>query len=330
MNQKMDLLSQALNLEKLLALIATHLNVDPAELQLVPIPTGKHNSSFWVFAPQKRYVLRVAPRDSTGLLFYERRMMRQEPSLHELIRSRTTIPVAQIIAADFSRVHLDQDYLLMTALEGVPLSDAPSLSCDQHDQTLYQVGSYLRQLHELTAPDCLGIEAYGYIGLHHPMEPQPTWAEAFRVMWNLLLDDVVASGCYTLSDRQLMSNLLEQHIAHFDYTQSPRLLHMDVWSQNILVDPAGNVTGLVDFDRALWGDPEIEFAVLDYCGISEPAFWKGYGRERDQSTSAVIRQRFYLLYEVQKYIAIAVWRRRDELRALSFKHKSLALANNLL
>ncbi len=49
---------------------------------------------------------------------------------------------------------------------------------------------------------------------------------------------------------------------------------MDVWAQNILVDSMGNVSGLVDFDRALWGDPEIEFAVLNYCGISEPAFGK--------------------------------------------------------
>ncbi|WP_256973118.1 aminoglycoside phosphotransferase family protein [Nostoc sp. T09] len=72
-----------------------------------------------------------------------------------------------------------------------------------------------------------------------------------------------------------------RHKRSLDYTESPRLLHMDVWFQNILVDSAGNVTGLVDFDRALWGDPEIEFAVLDYCGISEPAFWRGYGRERD-------------------------------------------------
>jgi len=53
------------------------------------------------------------------------------------------------------------------------------------------------------------------------------------------------------------------------------LLHLDAWAQNILVDEAGNVTGLVDLDRALWGDPGIEFAVLDYCGISEPVFWRG-------------------------------------------------------
>ncbi|MEH2000438.1 hypothetical protein [Nostoc sp.] len=35
MNQKMDLPSQALDLQKLLALIAAHLNVEPVELQLV-------------------------------------------------------------------------------------------------------------------------------------------------------------------------------------------------------------------------------------------------------------------------------------------------------
>ena len=247
----MDLLPEALDLEKLMALVATDLKIDPVELQLVPIATGKHNASFWVVAKANRWVLRVAPPDSTKLLFYERRMMHQEPLLHELIRSRTTIPVAQIIATDLSRTHLEQDYLLMTALPGVPLSDAPSLGTNQRERVFYQVGSYLRQLHDLTAPDCLGIKAYGYIGLHHPMEPQPTWAAAFRVMWNLLLDDVVARGCYTKGDRQFMSDLLEQHIALKDRAQPPRLLHMDVWFQNILVDSVGNVTGLVDFDRAL-------------------------------------------------------------------------------
>lgn len=321
--------TNALKAETLINLAATHLDRDPTALQLVPIATGKHNASFWVIADYDRWVLRVAPPDSTGLLFYERRMMQQEPLLHDLIRSRTTIPVAQILAADFSRTHLNRDYLLMTALPGVPLSEA-ALSPDQQQQTLEQVGFYLRQLHQLTAPECLTQTAYGYIGLHQPMSPQPTWAEAFRLMWQLLLDDVMASGCYTTDDHQLMVNLLERHLAHFDYAEPACLLHMDVWSQNILVDSVGNVTGLVDFDRAVWGDPEIEFAVLDYCSISEPAFWRGYGRARNQSTAAQIRQQLYLLYEIQKYMPIAIWRRRDEQRALSFKQQSLALANRLL
>ncbi len=322
-------MAEAVEHSALIQQIAFHLDADPAVLRLEPITTGKHNASFWVISESKRWVLRVAPPDSTGLLFYEWRMMRQEPALHRLICARTTLPVAPIIAADFSRAYFDCDYVLMEALPGVPLSEATGLTHEQRQQTLLQVGQALRQLHALIAPDCLDRDSYGYIGDHHPMEPQPTWIEAFRTMWHLLLDDIVASGCYTTYDRQFMSDLLDRHLPCFDYTQPACLLHMDVWSQNVLVDSQGNLTGLIDFDRALWGDPEIEFAVLDYCGISEPAFWQGYGIDRDRSPAAEMRQRFYLLYELQKYMPIALWRRNDEQRALNFKQKSFALASTL-
>jgi len=94
-------------------------------------------------------------------------------------------------------------------------------------------------------------------------------------------------------------------------------------------DRAGNVTGLVDFDRALWGDVEIEFAVLDYCGISEPAFWEGYGTVRDESPSARVRRQFYLLYELQKYMPIRVWRRNDPAGAARYREECLRLAMSL-
>ena len=155
------------------------------------------------------------------------------------------------------------------------------------------------------------------------------WVAAFRVMWNKLLDDVVDCGGYATVEAQALRDLFEQHSAHFQHPVMPRLLHMDVWSQNILVDAAGNVSGLVDFDRALWGDVEIEFAVLDYCSISEPPFWEGYGMQRDTSPSALIRRQFYLLYEVQKYMPIAIWRGNDPARALDYKEQSLALAAQL-
>jgi fructosamine-3-kinase len=105
---------------------------------------------------------------------------------------------------------------------------------------------------------------------------------------------------------------------------------MDVWSQNILIDDEGNVTGLVDFDRALWGDVEIEFAVLDYCGISHPPFWEGYGLVRDQSPPAMIRRQFYLLYEIQKYMPIQVWRRNDPVGAERYKQQSFQLVAQLI
>ena len=314
----------------LASLVIPHLNPDPATLEFTSIQTGKHNRSFWVNCNQGRFVLRIAPPDEAGFLFYERLMMHQEPHLHALIRAKTDLPVAEIVAYDFSRTIIDQDYVLMTALPGTPLSDAPGLTAAQFHRTLAQVGEYLRQLHTLTAVDCLARDEYGYLGEHHPMIPQPDWAAAFKLMWHKLLDDVVACGGYSPDEGQAMRDLLDIHEAHFHHSPPAVLLHMDVWSQNILIDEAGNVTGLVDFDRALWGDIEIEFAVLDYCGISEPAFWEGYGAPRDDSSSSQIRGLFYLLYELQKYMPIQVWRRHNLSRAMAYKQQSFSLATQLL
>ena len=104
---------------------------------------------------------------------------------------------------------------------------------------------------------------------------------------------------------------------------------MDVWGQNILVDAAGQCHWIADFDRALWGDVEIEFAVLDYCGISEPDFWVGYGQKRDESPSAQIRRQFYMLYEVVAHMLIRVWRGRNPEERWSTSARSLALAARL-
>jgi aminoglycoside phosphotransferase (APT) family kinase protein len=318
------------DLRGLAELMEHDLGAAPGSARLTPIPTGKHNRSYFVACSAGDFVARIAPPDDAGFLFYERRMMRQEPPLHALIRARLPIPVAEIVHADFSRSRLDRDYLIMAALPGIPLSAATNLSRATLDRALRQTGDCLRQLHTLTAADCLGAPLHGYAGPHEPMVPQSNWWDAFRVMWHQLLDDVVACQAYTPEEGQAMRDLLDYHRRYFDRPVEPRLLHMDVWSQNILIDDLGNVTGLVDFDRALWGDPEIEFAVLDYCGISEPAFWQGYGARREASAAASVRRQFYLLYEVQKYMPIEVWRRGDRQAAQAYKRQCLALAAELL
>jgi aminoglycoside phosphotransferase (APT) family kinase protein len=323
--------------ELLAQMVAAHLPVNAtrsaaatravARLRIEPIPTGKHNTSYLVYGAGTELVLRISPPDDAGLLFYERRMMAQEPALHALLRAETQVPVAEILAYDDSRGLIDRDYLLMSRLPGRSLAEA-NLTRHQLDGVLEQVGGYVAQMHALVA------DRYGYLGAHRPMTPQPTWAEALVVMWNKLLDDVVACGGYSPEEADAFRRLLMAYIPHFDRPVPASLLHMDIWSQNILVDDEGRVTGVVDLDRALWGDPEIEFAVLDYCGISEPAFWRGYsrygGRDRDTSFSAQVRSRFYLLYEVQKYIVICTWRRHNPAQAREYKRQSLALTMPLL
>jgi hypothetical protein len=51
--------------------------------------------------------------------------------------------------------------------------------------------------------------------------------------------------------------------------------------------------------------------------------------QRDESPSAQIRRLFYLLYEVQKYMPIHIWRRNNPAGAERYKQQSLALAAQL-
>jgi len=148
-------------------------------------------------------------------------------------------------------------------------------------------------------------------------------------MWRKLVDDVVSVGYYDDEERSLMLSTLDKYLRLFDRPVESSLLHMDVWAQNILVDGGNELTGLLDWDRALWGDPEIEFAVLDYCGISEPPFWEGYGKEREDSPEARVRNFFYLLYEMQKYIVIRHGRGHDAYGAMTHKRQVMQIMRRI-
>ena len=285
-------------------------------LEFSPIKTGKFNQSYWVESEEGQYVIRVAPSRRNVFVFYERGMMAQEPQIHALVRAETAVPVPRILGFDDSHTLIDHDYMLMDALPGRPLTEMPQ---SNFEHVLGQIGEMLAEVHQLHT------NQYGYLGTHKPMQPQMHWVDAFAIMWNKLVDDIVGIRHYSKAESVFVRGLLEEHLRLFDRKVPSSLLHMDIWHQNILVDEQSQVTGLLDWDRALWGDPEIEFAVLDYCGLSGPAFWEGYGQERDTSTEAKIRQVFYLLYELQKYIVIEQGRRRNAQKAHQYKQQVFSI-----
>jgi aminoglycoside phosphotransferase (APT) family kinase protein len=300
-------------------------HVPPGDFKLVfsPTPTGKYNTSYYVDGWKRPLVLRIAPPDAREQnLFYEFRMMRQEPEIHALVRLRTNAPVATIIAHAAPHPLIGRDFLLMDRLPGSPISSR-TMGTAAFKKLLFQVGRAMAQVHAITRDE------YGYVGPHRPMEPQKDWSGAFPVMWHKLIDDTVSCGGYSTDDADLMRRLLDKHLEAFRRPVASSLLHMDIWAENILCDGSGGLTGLLDWDRALWGDPEIEFAVLDYCGISEPAFWDGYGKNRDTSRGAEIRRLFYLLYEVQKYIFIHRVRSGSASEADEYRRQSLSLAKTI-
>ena len=284
---------------------------------------GKFSETFDVAdGTGRRFVLRVAPPDSLRQLFYERRMMRQEPALHERLLAETAVPVPPIVAHDFTRTRIDRDYLLMPRLPGEPLSDA-RLAGPAEQRALREWGRYVAEIHTITDP----AGRFGYLGEHRCMDPQPTWVEAFADMYRRLLDDVVDCGVYDRPTADAARGLLEENLDAFVPLDESRLLHGDLWLTNLLVANDGEVTGVIDFDRACWGDIEWDLAIAEYCGVTREAFWEGYGRRVEtRAGPAGVRRMFYLLYEHQKYIVISMSARRDDPpRARHYATESLAV-----
>jgi aminoglycoside phosphotransferase (APT) family kinase protein len=80
-----------------------------------------------------------------------------------------------------------------------------------------------------------------------------------------------------------------------DEIASPCLVHWDLWDGNIFVDPeTRQITGIIDCERALWGDPlmEVNFGAF---GVN-PALMDGYGQEMLALPAAKTRRALYNVY----------------------------------
>lgn len=285
------------------------LDRDPApDWTCRPFGEGRFSETFAVTAPcGDATVLRVAPPDTLRQLFYELRMMRREPLIHQRLLKETTVPVPPILAYDFSRTMIDRDILIMPRLEGKPLN-AAGLPPRSTRRALREWGAYVAQIHGLSDPD----NRFGYLGGDPCMPSANTWADAFAGMFQRELRDITETGVYDPKTADRFMRLLEKHLDVFKNCPRANLLHGDLWVTNLLVAPDGRVTGVIDFDRACWGDTGWDLAIAEYCGITQAPFWEGYGKVPDVSRDeAAIRRFFYLMYEHQKYIVISVSARRN-------------------
>lgn len=96
----------------------------------------------------------------------------------------------------------------------------------------------------------------------------------------MLMEDMLADGEKAKIDIGIDYNearrLIEERSDVLDEVTEPMLISWDLWDGNVLVQDK-QITGIIDFERSLWGDPLMEhyFSHFNYT----PGFLKGYGRE---------------------------------------------------
>jgi aminoglycoside phosphotransferase (APT) family kinase protein len=254
-----------LSLEEIQALTRDAFGVDAFMSE--ELTDGWANSAYRVeLRDGRKTVLKVAPVPGTPLMRYEVDLMRTEVEAMRLASS--VVPVPEIYRYDTGKNLIPSDYFFMEWLDGVPYNKAKSgMSEEERFKVEEELGRLSRRLNSLEG------ERFGSFAAAEG-GPEERWSEVFRRMIQGVLDDgkdkqVVLPFSYEEAEREINSRLIWLAQVH-----RPCLVHWDLWDGNVFVRD-GQIVGLIDFERAFWGDPLMEFYFGRMCDSS--AFRLGYG-----------------------------------------------------
>jgi len=221
-------------------------------------------------------------------LRYERDIMSAEVATMRLLRERTSLPVADIHCYDASRTLLDNEFFIMEYLSGAPLHKVRGeLAPDVQQRINRQIGAYLREINAIEGA------AFGYGPESTPRFA--TWRDAFDAMLMTVLQDGEDMNVELPLSYAGYHDLARQHYATLDEVRTPHLVHWDLWDGNIFFDlETQQITGIIDHERALWGDPLMEVNFTGYDPDSD--FAKGYGTPVLDTPAQRTRRALYSLY----------------------------------
>ncbi len=165
--------------------------------------------------------------------------------------NQAAIPAPHVLLLDDTKMLVPNDFMVMTKVEGQPLIDSwPRLTPQQRQQAAAQAGEILARLHAITL-DQFG-RLYGTQGV-------------FSTWFAYLIDKLTNYGQQAVTGHFItpavydrMQAVFHAHRPLLDTVTTPHLIHWDYHFGNLLQQD-GVITGLLDFEWALGGDPIHDF-----------------------------------------------------------------------
>ncbi|MGC9670274.1 phosphotransferase family protein [Planosporangium sp. 12N6] len=217
---------------------------------------GTFNAVYGVtLADGRRSVLKVAPPPELELLTYEADLIHAE-ALFYRSAAGAGVPVPEVYAADLSRTLISSEYVFVEWLPGGRLADlAADLTPDTDAGIRRELGRIAARLHTVRGP------AFGYLR-RDGRTRSPRWRISFLAMVDDILADARRLGVDLGVPADRVAASVHRHAAVLDEVDRPVLVHFDLWDGNVLIQPDLGVAGLIDGERAFYGDPYAEFVSL--------------------------------------------------------------------
>lgn len=270
---------------------------------------GTFNETYLIKFPGKaKTILRVAPIPSPDLFWDDVALMRREHAMFPFFAAMAPL-MPKILLTDFTHQLIGRDYMFQTVIEGERWSDIEDDLTPEANLALWQqCGTMVKEIHATTG-EWFG---YAYPGFHNK------WSDVVLERFSRISQSMRVHQIDIPAFEGIL-NVAKNHVPLLDEVVVPRLLHGDLWTFNLLIsqgESGPTITGVLDTDRAWWGDPMADWIMfLLAIRRNDPAwqsriaaFYNGYG-EVENSETAQFRQE---IYKAMHTGLAALWGARHE------------------
>ncbi|KAF8756055.1 Fructosamine kinase [Rhizoctonia solani] len=249
----------------------------PREFLIKEFASGCYNAVYRVITEHGQWVLKVAPNPSVKVLRYEHNILDAEVRVLGILSNyQTPLRVPKVHKFDQSCKLIEAPYAIIDFIPGENL-DQVRKQLDKNDERRIDqaMGQHLRFCNEITRVNSGDDDLAGHA------------------------QDASIPGI----PHEEIKHLLALHASAFDEVTEAKLVIWDQWDGNVLISftdsekkSGGSVSGTIDYERALWGDPLMEttFRAL----MAPAALVEAYGAYKPEELTASerIRRMFYDLH----------------------------------
>ena len=247
------------------------LGLAPGEAAVTELKDGWFNAAYDIrLANGRSVILKIAPPKTAEVMAYEKNLMATEVAAMRLVQQNPAIPVPEIYFFDNAHDLCDADYFFMEKINGdnlehvkASLPEATQAAIDQH------IGAIIREIN--TFPGTY----FGYDG--NPDLRAATWKEAFITIVEAVLADAARKNVQFDFGYEELRAAVHKHAPALAEITAPCLVHWDGWEPNFFVKD-GRITGIIDFERALWAEPLMEAQFRQFGDGGTSHSMRGYGK----------------------------------------------------
>jgi aminoglycoside phosphotransferase (APT) family kinase protein len=162
------------------------------------------------------------------------------------------IPTAKLVSFDSEHEIADVSYMVLERLHGRAIDEMPSLA-DDGKRTYRSLCEILSRLHSV----------------RRESEPAVRRVETAEFSSELLFDELTSDGEIGRSQAAWLQGWFRHLEARGARSSDPVLLHGDVMPSNLIVNRTGDVTAIIDWGSACWGEAARDLAGFRTSALPE-------------------------------------------------------------